>query len=303
MQLFFIQHLSDSHPHEWGPSWFKDRDLSSLRLIGSIGEPLNPEAWLWYHQYVGQGRCPIVDTWFQTETGAFVIAPIPGLTPLKPGSVSKPLPGLKVDVLDESGVPMESGYLAITHPFPSMLRGIFKNPKRYFETYWKLWDCKYYFAGDSAKKDEDQYIWVFGRADEVIKVAGRRIGTAEVEHALIQNNAVAESIAIGVTDAIKGQTIVALVVLKEGVDIHSDLKKELISLVTNYLGSYAKPEVVAFISDLPKTRSGKILRRLVRNLIEGQPIGDVTTLENKGIIPELTLICAEIQAELSNRSK
>ncbi len=285
---------------KWGPDWIAKHDTSSLRLLGSIGEPLNPEAWQWFHKHVGQEKCPIVDTWFQTETGAFVIAPIPGLTPLKPGSVSKALPGMQINVFNDSGEVNNIGYLAITAPFPSMLRGIFKDPQRYYDAYWKKWNGKYYFAGDSASKDADGYLWVQGRADEVIKSSGHRVGTAEIENALIQHTSVSESAVIGVKDDLKGQAIIALVVLKNNCQGGPTLEQDLKRLVSKQMGSYATPEVIAFISDLPKTRSGKILRRLIRNLVDGEPVGDITTLENKGILEELTLVCKKVHETLRN---
>lgn len=280
---------------QWGPDWLAQKDLSSLRLLGSIGEPLNPEAWHWFNHYVGQARCPIVDTWFQTETGAFVISPIPGLTPLKPGSISVALPGYQTEILNDEGERTDKGFLAITAPFPSMMRGIFNDPERYYNTYWKKWQGRFYYAGDAARKDPDDYIWIGGRADEVLKVSAHRIGTGEVESALIINPAVAEAAAIGIQDPLKGQRIVALITLRSGFKFDDQLEEELQKQVGNYLGSYAKPEAIQAVAELPKTRSGKILRRLIRNLIEEQPIGDITGLENKLILQELEIVCEKIR--------
>lgn len=281
---------------KWGPEWVARHDISSLRLIGSIGEPLNPEAWDWYHENIGKRKCPIVDTWFQTETGALVISSIPGVTPLKPGSVGTPLPGFEVAILDDCAKEINHGFLAITSPFPSMLRGVLNDPERYYNTYWAKWDGKYYYAGDDATIDQDSYIWIRGRADEVIKVSGHRIGTAETENVIVEYPGVSEAAVIGVQDEIKGQKIIALVVLKEGVEESNVLKAEIKKHVAEYIGKYAQPEVVAFIGDLPKTRSGKILRRVIANLIEDKNIGDITTIQNPDIIEELKSVCGEIRS-------
>lgn len=283
---------------KWGEEGPNSHDLSSLRLLGSIGEPLNPEAWSWYNTVIGKEKCPIVDTWFQTETGALIISPLPGVTPLTPGSVTKSLPGYKVDILDEEGNPTTNGYLAITAPFPSMLRGVLNDPARYYKTYWEKWNGKYYYAGDFAHYDEYDNIWVRGRADEVIKVAGHRIGTAEIENAIVQIEGVSESAVVGVSDPLKGQTIVALVVLKDGKKLDPSFCEYIKKEVAANLGSYARPEIVAFVQEVPKTRSGKILRRILANLIEGKAVGDVTTLENKQCIDELTRVCGIISRKL-----
>lgn len=273
---------------KWGVEWIEPYDLQSLRLIGSIGEPINPEAWLWYHKNIGRERCPIVDTWFQTETGAHVITPLPGITPLKPGSVTRSFPGIEVAVLDEEGQEVEAGLLAIKTPYPSMLRGIYNDPERYKNTYWSKWNGKYYFTGDGAKRDADGYFWVTGRVDDVLKVSGHRIGSAEVESALVQHPSVAESSVIGVFDEIKGEKIVAFVILKDKNDQpNHELERVLIMCVAKNLGAYAKPEKIVFTRELPKTRSGKIMRRVLRGLVEKKPLGDVSTLENPDCVEYL----------------
>ncbi len=279
---------------KWGEQWAGNYDLSSLRLLGSIGEPLNPEAWNWYHDIIGHKQCPIVDTWFQTETGAFVIAPIPGLTPLKPGSITRPLPGYDVGVLNDEGLEVDHGLLAIKSPFPSMMRGLLNDPERYYRTYWQKWRGTYYYAGDDATIDEDQYIWCRGRADEVIKVSGHRIGTAETENVIVGYPGVSEAAVIGVQDSIKGQKIVAFVVLKETTADDLDLEQKVKDHIGNYIGKYAIPGKIIFVKDLPKTRSGKILRRVIANLIEGKEIGDTTTLVNPDIVGELTDKCRPV---------
>jgi len=283
---------------KWGKQWVDQHDISSLRLLGSIGETLNPEAWHWYHEHVGHQKCPIVDTWFQTETGALVISPIPGLTLLKPGSVCSPLPGMQVNIFTEEGDESDLGLLAITTPFPSMLRGIFKSPSRYASVYWNKWGGRFYYAGDAARRDDDGYIWIHGRSDEVIKTAGHRIGTAEVENALIQHQVVSETAVVGVNHPIKGQAIVAFVVLKKGEEETEGLEGILKQGVSSYLGSYAKPDVLVFVRELPKTRSGKILRRLLRNLIEDAMIGDISTLENQWVLDELKSKAREVQEKM-----
>ncbi len=283
---------------KWGEESIANYDISSLRLLGSIGEPLNKEAWDWFYKYVGNRKCPIVDTWFQTETGAFVIAPIPGHTPQKPGSVTVPLPGYQVDILSDKGVPVSKGLLAITSPFPSMLRGILNNPDLYYRNYWAKWNGTSYYAGDAASKDEDGYIRVQGRADEVILVSGHRIGTAELEAVIGEHPMVAESAIIGLPDAIKGNSIVALVVLKDGYAPSLELEREIQQYVALSHGAYARPSAVKFSPDLPKTKSGKILRRVLLNLILELPIGDLTTLENKQSFDEITEVCGLIRGEL-----
>ncbi len=262
-------------------------DLSSLRLLGSVGEPINPEAWIWYHTHIGRERCPIVDTWWQTETGSIMIAPIPGLTPLKPGSATHPLPGIEISVIDEAGKRTPSGFLAITSPWPSMLRGIYNDPVRFEETYWKKWDQGYYFTGDSAKIDDEGYFWLNGRVDDVINVSGHRLGTMEVESALVDHPSVAESAVIAISHPIKGQAIAAFVILKNGVKGNVELEHLLKLHVTFKIGAIARPEKIVFLNDLPKTRSGKIMRRLLRDIAEGRIVGDLTTLFDPSIIADI----------------
>ena len=272
---------------KWGEEWVQKHDLSSLRLLGSVGEPINPQAWLWYYTHVGKEKCPIVDTWWQTETGSIMIAPLPGLVSLKPGSATFPLPGVDVAILNEKGEAASSGLLAITSPWPSMLRGVYKDPKRYEETYWKKWDGRYYFTGDGAKQDEDGYLWLMGRVDDVMNVSGHRLGTMEVESAFVNHLSVAEAAVIGISDPIKGQAIAAFVTLKEGFHPSQDLADELKQHVVQKIGAIARPEKILFIYDLPKTRSGKIMRRLLRDIAEGRVLGDVTTLADPNVINEI----------------
>lgn len=277
---------------KWGTKWLEDSNLSSLRLLGSIGEPLNPETWSWYHAHIGEQRCPIVDTWFQTETGAFVIAPIPGVTPMKPGSITQALPGYEVGVYNEQGQAVEHGFLAIDSPFPSMMRGVLNDPVRYYNTYWAKWGGKMYYAGDDAYMDEDDYIWCGGRADEVIQVCGHRIGTAELENVIVDFEPASEAAVVAKSHAIKGESIVAFVVLKDGVQQTQQMKANVKAHIANHIGKYASPEKVVFLSELPKTRSGKILRRLLLKLLTGQEVGDTTTLVNPGIMGELRVKCS-----------
>ena len=264
----------------FGDSWVKRHNLNSLRLLGSVGEPINPEAWKWYYSVVGGERCPIMDTWWQTETGGFMISPLP-ITPLKPGSATKPLFGIDVDVVDENGISVqagEEGYLVIRKPWPGMLRTIYGDPERYREQYWSAFKDLYQ-AGDSARKDEDGYIWVIGRIDDVIKVSGYRLGTAEVESALVSHPAVAEAAAIGLPHDIKGNAIHAYVILKANYQQSETLVDELKSHVGHEMGPIAKPEEIDIVDSLPKTRSGKIMRRLLKARAMGLPEGDVSTLE------------------------
>lgn len=272
---------------KWGEEWLKECNLSTLRLLGSVGEPLNPEAWMWYHNYVGQGKCPIIDTWWQTETGSIMIAPTPSLMPLKPGSVTTPLPGIDVAILDDHGNPQSSGYLAVTSPWPSMLRGIHKDANRFIETYWKKWDQGYYFTGDGAKQDDDGYFWLMGRIDDVINVSGHRLGTMEIESALVDYPYVAEAAVVGVSHPIKGQCIVAFITLKDSAVFNTHLENELKQHVVKKIGAIARPEKLIFICSLPKTRSGKIMRRLLRDIAEGRVLGDITTLSDPSVIEEI----------------
>lgn len=273
---------------KWGEEWVKGCDLSSLRLLGSVGESINPEAWMWFYKNIGQEKCPIVDTWWQTETGSIMIAPIPHKTPLKPGSATKTLPGIEVAIIDDQKEKQSSGYLVVTSPWPSMLRGIHKDPIRYKETYWKKWDKgHYYFTGDGAKRDHEGYYWLTGRVDDVINVSGHRLGTMEIESALVDYQSVAESAVIAISDLIKGQIIVAFVSCKEGIDFTTDLECDLKQHVVKKIGAIARPERIIFIADLPKTRSGKIMRRLLRDIAKGNIVGDITTLADPSVIEEI----------------
>ena len=265
----------------FGDAWANRHDLSSLRLLGSVGEPINPEAWRWYHQVVGKERCPIMDTWWQTETGGFMITPLP-ITPLKPGSATKPFFGIDVEVVDEEGEivpPGEEGYLVVKKPWPGMLRTVYRDPERYQQQYWEKFKTLYQ-TGDSARKDKDGYLWIIGRMDDVIKVSGYRLGTAEVESALVSHPAVAEAAAIGLPHDIKGNAIHAYVILRSGFEQSEKLGEELRQHVGHEIGPIAKPEEIGFVDSLPKTRSGKIMRRLLRARALGEPEGDVSTLED-----------------------
>ncbi len=272
---------------KWGEELLKGYNLSSLRLLGSVGEPINPEAWIWYYQHVGQEKCPIVDTWWQTETGSILIAPIPGLMALKPGSAVAPLPGIEVAIVNEKGEASASGILVLTSPWPSMLRGIYNNPKGYEEIYWKKWGNRYYFTGDGARRDQDGYFWLLGRIDDVINVSGHRLGSVEIESALAEHASVAESAVIGSVHLIKGQAITAFISLKEGYTPSEELVNILKQHVVKEIGAFARPEKIIFVGDLPKTRSGKIMRRLLREIAEGHPLGDTTTLVDPSMIQEL----------------
>jgi len=265
----------------FGDAWPNRHDLSSLRLLGSVGEPINPEAWRWFHQVIGKGRCPVMDTWWQTETGAFMITPNP-TTPLKPGSGTRPFLGIVADVVDEQGVSKpanEDGLLAIKTPWPSMMRTILHDPARYQRQYWDSEPAGMYTAGDSARRDEDGYFWVIGRIDDVIKVSGYRLGTAEIESALVSHPAVAEAAAIGLPHELKGTAIYCYVILRNGVQGGSALEDELRAHVGRELGPIARPEQISFVASLPKTRSGKIMRRVLKAQALGQDVGDISTLE------------------------
>jgi len=264
----------------FGDAWPNRHDLSSLRLLGSVGEPINPEAWRWYHSVIGKGRCPIMDTWWQTETGAFMITPLP-ITPLKPGSATRPFFGIDAAVVDEQGQPVkpgEEGYLVIRKPWPAMLRTIYRDPERYREQYWGKFGNMYQ-AGDAARIDNDGYIWIIGRMDDVLKVSGYRLGTAEVESALVSHASVAEAAAVGLPHELKGHAIHAFVVLKAGVEKSETLAETLRQHVGHEMGPIAKPDTIHFADSLPKTRSGKIMRRVLKARLLGQPEGDLTTLE------------------------
>ncbi|HEX7127436.1 MAG TPA: acetate--CoA ligase [Thermodesulfobacteriota bacterium] len=273
----------------WGTDYPKKHDLSSLRLLGSVGEPINPEAWMWYHTYIGGGRCPVLDTWWQTETGHPLISPLPGVTTLKPGSATRPLPGVDADVVDEKGnsVPAGAGgYLVLTKPWPAMMRTIYGDPDRFVETYWKRFPGKY-FAGDGAKRDADGYFWLLGRVDDVMNVAGHRISTMEVESALVDHPNVAEAAVIGKAHEIKGQGICAFVSLKAGVTGSQALVDELKQHVGKKIGPIARPDEILFAAELPKTRSGKIMRRLLRDIADGRALGDTTTLADPSVVANL----------------
>ncbi len=274
---------------KWGDEWPARHDLSRLRLLGTVGEPINPEAWVWYHEKIGGGRCPIVDTWWQTETGMIMISPLPGVTSLKPGSCTRPLPGIQAAILDDAGreVPLGSGgYLAILRPGPAMMRGIHGDEERFIATYWSKWPG-IYFPGDGARRDADGFHWILGRVDDVINVAGHRIGTMEVESILVEHPAVAEAAVVGRTDEIKGQAIAAFVTLREGNQADSRLTQKLRDFVADRIGALARPDSLIFSADLPKTRSGKIMRRLLRDIAEGKALGDTTTLADPAVIENL----------------
>lgn len=271
---------------KWGPQYAQKHDLSSLRLLGSVGEPINPEAWIWYHEHIGGGRCPVVDTWWQTETGALMISPLPGITVLKPGSATFPLPGIEADVVDSEGnsVPLgQGGYLVITKPWPAMLRGIYKDDERYKQTYWSRFPGKY-FPGDGAYRDEDGYFWLLGRVDDVMNVSGHRLSTTEIESALVSHPTVAEAAVVGVSDPVTGEAPVAFVILKSEYEANHPAGEELRQYVAKRIGPIARPKQVIFTPDLPKTRSGKIMRRLLRDIAADRPLGDTTTLADAGVV-------------------
>jgi acetyl-CoA synthetase len=280
---------------KWGAQEPAKHDLSSLRVIGSVGEPINPEAWMWYHEHIGGGRCPIVDTWWQTETGGIMISPLPGATTTKPGSATFALPGIGVEVVDENGGHVErgGGYLTITQPWPAMLRGIWGDAQRFLDTYWTRFEGRY-FAGDGCKLDDDGYLWLLGRVDDVMNVSGHRISTTEVESALVSHPSVAEAAVVGANDATTGQAIIAYVILRTG---HEVAENDLRNHVASEIGPIAKPKTIYFTPDLPKTRSGKIMRRLLRDVAEGRNLGDTTTLADAGVVNELQRRAAEVPPE------
>jgi acetyl-CoA synthetase len=254
-----------------------------------VGEPINPEAWVWYQRYIGNGRCPVVDTWWQTETGMILISPLPGVTPTRPGSATRPVPGVSAEILDDRGgvVKTGGGYLAITRPWPAMMQTIFGDPDRYVSTYWSKWDRAIYFPGDGAKRDRQGNFWLLGRVDDVLNVAGHRIGTMEVESALVDHPSVAEAAVVGRDHDIKGQALAAFVTLKEGIASDVPLIDELKGHVVRKIGALARPDDVIFTAELPKTRSGKIMRRLLRDIAEGKALGDMTTLADPSVIESL----------------
>jgi acetyl-CoA synthetase len=273
---------------KWGVEHPRRHDLSSLRLLGSVGEPINPEAWIWYHTNIGGGRCPIVDTWWQTETGGIMITPLPGVTTTKPGSATMPFPGITADLVDAAGtvVLKGGGFLTIPDPWPGMLRTIYGDDQRYRDTYWSRFPGRY-FAGDGAKLDEDGYWWILGRVDDVLNVAGHRIGTMEVESALVEHPSVAEAAVVGRADDLKGQALAAFVTLKDGQQASPGLKDDLKAHVTKKIGAIARPDDIFFSADLPKTRSGKIMRRLLKDIAEGRALGDTTTLADPNVVSRL----------------
>jgi acetyl-CoA synthetase len=279
---------------KWGTDLPAKHDLSSLRLLGTVGEPINPEAWVWYHQFIGGGRCPIVDTWWQTETGMIMITPLPGITTLKPGSATRPFPGVEADVVDDKGASVprgRAGYLVLKRPWPAMLRNIYGDPDRYRETYWSRFPGMY-FAGDGAKRDEDGYLWLLGRVDDVMNVHGHRISTYEIESALVDHEAVAEAAVVGRVAEDRSESVVAFVTVKSGIEGDENLTAELREHVAGKIGKIARPSTIILTDDLPKTRSGKIMRRLLKDVAEGRPLGDVTTLANEQVVAEIRDLAA-----------
>jgi acetyl-CoA synthetase len=280
---------------KWGTQEPAKHDLSSLRLIGSVGEPINPEAWMWYQENIGGGKCPIIDTWWQTETGGIMISPLPGVTVTKPGSATFPVPGVGAELVDEEGnhVSKGGGYLTLTKPWPGMLRGIWGDQQRYRETYWSRFKGRY-FAGDGAKLDDEGYLWLLGRVDDVMNVSGHRISTTEVESALVSHPSVAEAAVVGANDAVTGQAIIAYVTLRGGLEVNEQVLRDH---VATEIGPIAKPKAIYFTPDLPKTRSGKIMRRLLRDVAEGRNLGDTSTLADVSVVSELQRRAAETPSE------
>ncbi len=272
----------------WGRKWPDNHDLSSLRLLGTVGEPINPEAWMWYHEVIGHKKCPIVDTWWQTETGHIMITPLPGITTTKPGSATHTFPGISAVILDEDGkeVKKGGGYLAINKPWPGMLRGIWGDRERFVETYWTKWK-DIYFPGDGAKIDEEKYLWILGRVDDVINISGHRLSTMEVESALVEHQNVTEAAVVGIPHKIKGECLVAFVTLEQGLEFTERQNAQLRDFVARKIGAIAKPEKIIFTSDLPKTRSGKIMRRLLRDIATGKIMGDTTTLADPDVLNKI----------------
>jgi acetyl-CoA synthetase len=284
----------------WGPEHPEGHDLSSLRLLGSVGEPINPEAWVWYWKHIGGGRCPVVDTWWQTETGMILITPLPGITPLKPGSATLPFPGIEADVLDEEGKPAPAGsggYLVLKRPWPAMFRTIYGDPQRYVDTYFSKYGPSIYLAGDGARRDDDGYYWLLGRIDDVMNVAGHRLSTFEIESALVDNDKVAESAVVSRPDPVVGEAIVAFVTLKGGNVGDDAIAAELREHVAKMIGKIARPHSIVFTDDLPKTRSGKIMRRLLRDVAHGRTLGDVTTLANAEVVEQIRTMSGTSAAE------
>jgi len=286
----------------YGEDWIKKHDLSSLKTLGTVGEAINPEVWEWYYKHIGNERCPIVDTWWQTETGGIMISPVPGLglVPLKPGSATLSLPGIDAEVVDDSGNPVAAGikgYLVIRKPWPGMLMEVYKDPVRYKETYWSRFKGMYYTA-DYAMKDDEGYFWLLGRADEILKVAGHRIGTVEIENAVVATPFVAEAAVVGVPDPVKGESIVVFVILKEGYKPGDSLKKGITDTIRKLIGPVATPREIYFVAKLPKTRSGKIMRRILKAIVQDVPIGDVTTLEDEASVEEVKATYEEFKSML-----
>jgi acetyl-CoA synthetase len=274
----------------WGTEWPARHDMKTLRLLGSVGEPINPEAWMWYHEHIGGSRCPVVDTWWQTETGQILISPLPAITPMKPGSAARPFPGIAAEIVNERGekvIGAGGGYLVLTRPWPAMLRTIYGDPDRYVRQYWGRWGESVYVTGDGAKRDEDGYFWLLGRVDDVLNVAGHRVGTMEVESALVDHPSVAEAAVVGKPHEIKGQAVAAFVTVKDGVKPTPELANELKQHVAKMIGAIARPDEILFAADLPKTRSGKIMRRLLRDIAEGKALGDTTTLSDPAAVARL----------------
>ncbi len=291
----------------YGEEWIKKHDLSSLKILGSVGESINPEVWKWYYKHIGGERCPIVDTWWQTETGGIMISPAPGieLVPLKPGSATLPLPGIDAEVVDDTGKPMNpgvKGYLVIRKPWPGMTNGIYQDPDRYKEVYWSRFKGMYY-TGDYAIKDDEGYFWLLGRADEVLKVAGHRLGTAEIESAVIATPFVAEAAVVGIPDPIKGENIVVFAILREGYNPADKLKKEIIGTLRKQIGPIATPKEIHFVTKLPKTRSGKIMRRVLKAIVQDVAVGDVTTLEDEASVEEIKAGYEEFKKMLKGKPK
>ena len=272
---------------KWGDHWLEGKDLSSLRLLGTVGEPINPEAWMWYHEKIGASKCPIVDTWWQTETGGHLLTPLPGAIPTKPGCATVPFFGIEPLVLNEEGETVDVGILAIKHPWPGMLRGIYGDQQRYIDTYWSKWNGRHYFPGDGARVDEDGYYWILGRVDDVVNVSGHRIGTAELESIFVEHESIAEAAVIGIKHDIKGQGLLAFATVIQGKSADEALEKDLIQLVDKRIGKFARPEKIIFSSDLPKTRSGKIMRRLLRSIADGDDLGNITTLADPSVVDEI----------------
>ncbi len=271
---------------KWGEGYPKRYDLSSLRLLGSVGEPINPEAWVWYHQTIGGGNCPVVDTWWQTETGHIMISPLPGITELRPGSATRPFPGIDADIVNEKGESVNAGYLVLKTPWPGMLRGIYGDDARYKEQYWSKYP-EWYFTGDGCKRDKEGNFWLLGRVDDVLNVSGHRLSTMEIESALVDHKAVAEAAVIGRSDDLKGNAVVAFVTLKGEIEGTAELNQELRAHVTTKIGALARPDEITFTAELPKTRSGKIMRRLLRDIAEGRALGDTTTLADAAVVQSL----------------